>query len=480
MAQPLFCDMKASRGVLLVALALLGIAAVRDVARLGGSLPWHQMFDFPDFYCAGAVLDYGADPYRYEPLHRCEHAVSGDALASGFFWSNPNIAIPAPQPPYDFPPFMALARLSFVDARAVDAVAIAVSVALCVAALAALGVPLEVALAALALSTVYVELSAGQIVPFALLALALCGLALARRQDALAGVLAALTAIEPIVGVPVIAATLLFVPRARATVLASAFVLAVLSAVIVGPRVLFEYFTAVLPAHANSELYFPFQYSLTYVLGFLGLAPSVARLAGAISYLVLLVVGLRLAPAASTALRRRELLVFLPALCAVIGGPFLHQEELCFAIPALAILAIDTQGKTRAVAAVALCALSIPWILIWGAKQLFLASLFVCAVILLRLRVDLRIGFATLVVIAAIIYAFWLAPLRISPAPPLRTYAANELAQNSWRDYTESLKTPDVLWLAIKFPTWGALLAALAIAAGCARRSPSPSESSPG
>ena len=470
MAQPLFCDMKASRGVLLVALALLGIAAVRDVARLGGSLPWHQMFDFPDFYCAGAVLDYGADPYRYEPLHRCEHAVSGDALASGFFWSNPNIAIPAPQPPYDFPPFMALAPLFCTANAGMPGVA----------ALAALGVPLEVALAALALSTVYVELSAGQIVPFALLALALCGLALARRQDALAGVLAALTAIEPIVGVPVIAATLLFVPRARATVLASAFVLAVLSAVIVGPRVLFEYFTAVLPAHANSELYFPFQYSLTYVLGFLGLAPSVARLAGAISYLVLLVVGLRLAPAASTALRRRELLVFLPALCAVIGGPFLHQEELCFAIPALAILAIDTQGKTRAVAAVALCALSIPWILIWGAKQLFLASLFVCAVILLRLRVDLRIGFATLVVIAAIIYAFWLAPLRISPAPPLRTYAANELAQNSWRDYTESLKTPDVLWLAIKFPTWGALLAALAIAAGCARRSPSPSESSPG
>ena len=71
--------MKASRAVLLVALALLAIAALRDLARLGDALPWRQLYDFADFYCAGATLDRGEDPYRYEPLHRCEHSVNETA-----------------------------------------------------------------------------------------------------------------------------------------------------------------------------------------------------------------------------------------------------------------------------------------------------------------------------------------------------------------------------------------------------------------
>jgi len=51
--------MKASRGVLIVALALLAIAALRDFVRLGDALPWRQLYDFADFYCAGAALDGG-------------------------------------------------------------------------------------------------------------------------------------------------------------------------------------------------------------------------------------------------------------------------------------------------------------------------------------------------------------------------------------------------------------------------------------
>ena len=63
--------------LLLVALGLLAIAALRDFARLGDALPWNELYDFADFYCAGSAIDRGADPYRYEPLHRCEHAVNG-------------------------------------------------------------------------------------------------------------------------------------------------------------------------------------------------------------------------------------------------------------------------------------------------------------------------------------------------------------------------------------------------------------------
>ena len=465
-----------------VVLLVLAVAALRDLSRMGEASAWRTMDDFPDFYCAGWVLNRGASPYTYEPLHSCEHRVNvGETFRGRLFASNPGIAVPAPQPPFDFLPFMGLARLPFTDARTIDGVAILVSVALCVATLAGLGLPWELSAAALALSTGYAELNTGQIAQFALLALVLCGLALARKHDVIAGILAAFTAIEPTAGVPVIAAALLFVPRARAAVIVTVLVLALCSIALVGVRGFAGYFTAVLPAHAGSELHFPFQYSLTYAAASLGAAPAAARLAGAMSYLVMVVVGLILATRTSAALRRRELLVFLPALCAVIGGAFLHQEELCFALPTLLVLAIATQGRMRIAAAFALCVLSIPWILVWGSKQLFLASLFVCAVILLRLRLDLRIAFGSLCVIAAAMYAFELHPphLPVPPRAALGAYAPNQLVQVEWRDYAQARSTRDPLWLAIKLPTWIALLAALGLAARCSLRSPPASESSP-
>jgi hypothetical protein len=452
----------------------LGIGALGDLSRLGDAFPWRTMDEFADFYCAGWALDQRENPYRYEPLHACEHRVNvGHGFRARLFASNPRVAVPAPQPAYDFVPYAALARLPVPAARIVDAVAIVTAVVLCAVALAALGVPLGLSLAALALSTGYVELNTAQIVPFALLALVLGGLALARGRDALAGVLLTLTAIEPSAGLPVIAATLLFVRGARVAVALTALVLALIAAAAVGPAGVLEHLTKVLPAHAGSELHFPFQYSLTSALVFLGLHPSLARIAGALSYVALVIFGLFLAPRSSAALQRRELLVFLPALSAVVAGPFLHQEELCFALPALLILAVGTRGRVRDVAALALCVLAVPWLLVWGAKQLFLASIFVCAAILLELGIDLPVAFGFLCLIAATIYLFQLHPphLPVPTASTWHAYLPNDLVQKEWRDYTEARSTHDALWLAIKLPTWAALIAALAIAARCGLQS---------
>lgn len=461
-----------SRRNLVVAIVMtaLGIAALRDLSRLGDALPWRTMDEFADFYCAGWAVDQRENPYRYEPLHACEHRVNvGSSFRARLFASNPRVAVPAPQPPYDLVPFAALARLPVTPARIVDGVAILLAVLVCAVALTALGVRLGLSLAALALSVAYVELNTAQIVPFALLALVLGALALARGRYALAGVLVTLTAIEPLAGLPVIAATLLFVRGARVAVVATALLLAVISTAAVGPSGVFDYFANVLPAHAASELHFPFQYSLTSALVYLGLHPSAARILGALSYLVLVVFGLVLAPRVSAALQRPELLVFLPALSAVVAGPFLHQEELCFALPALLILAIATHGPARTLAALALCVLAIPWLLVWGAKQLFLASIFVCAAILLELEIDLPVGFGFLCLIAATIYLFQLHPphLPVPTASAWHPYLPNDLVQNEWRDYTEARSTRDPLWLAIKLPTWAALIGALAIAARC-------------
>ena len=252
-------------------MAALAVAALRDLSRLGAAAPWRTMDDFPDFYCAGWALDRRANPYTYEPLHACERRVNiGDTFRGHLFARNPRVAFPAPLPAYDFFPFMALARLPLADARAIDAAAIVASIALTALTLAGLGVPLDLSVAALLLSTGFVELNTGQVVPFALLALVLCGLAVARGNDRLAGILAVVTSIEPIVGVPVIAATLCFLPRARWSVVLTGGIFALLALRAVGAPVLLEYALRVVPAQAASEIHFPFQYSLTYALAYFG------------------------------------------------------------------------------------------------------------------------------------------------------------------------------------------------------------------
>lgn len=469
------------RTLVLVLMVALGAAALRDASRLGGGLPWRNMDDFPDFYCAGWALDGGESPYTYEPLHACEHRVNaGETYRGQLFARNPGVAVPAPQPPFDFLPFMALARLPFGVARAVDGVAILLAVAICVVALAALGVPWELGAAAFLLSTAYTELNTGQIVPFSLMALVLGGLAFARRRDAAGGLLVAMSVIEPTAGLPAVAAALLFVPRARVAAIATLVLLATSSIAVVGPAGFVGYVMRVLPAHGASELHFPFQYSVTYVAAYFGAAPATAQLAGGISYLIVAGIGLALARPTSAALERRELILFVPALCAVIGGAFLHQEELCFALPALLVFVTAMRGRSQAAAAVALCVLAIPWIAVWGAKQLFLASLFVGAAILLIARIDWRVAAGTLCAVAALLYALELRPPHL-PVPSLpASYAPGALVQTEWRDYTEGRSTRDSLWFLVKLPTWAALLAALVVAARYARRSPPASESSRG
>ncbi len=461
------------RFVLVLILFALGIAAVRDFSRLGAGLPWRTMDEFADFYCAGLAFDRGASPYTYEPLHACEHQFNtGQSNRGKLFAANPGVAVPAPQPPYDFAPFMALARANFSFARAIDATAIVLAVALSAIALTAIGIPLALSVAVFVLSTGYVELNTAQIVPFALLALVLCGLALERGRDRLAGVLAALTAIEPIVGLPVVVAIFLFAPRARWTLAAALAGLLALAFAIAGPKGFLEYLASVLPAHSQSELLFPFQYSLTSALATLGVTAMAARVAGVASYVLLLAGALVIAPRTSAQLQRRALIVFVPALCCVVGGTFLHQEELCFAIPAVTLLAWQTTGRQRTIATVALCLLAVPWIAVWGAKQLFLACLLVVATILAQMRLELRASLITLCAIAAAIYCFELEPPKLpAPAGMPAVYAASQLVSLEWRDYTALRSTHDPLWFAIKLPTWGALLASLAIAASISRRS---------
>lgn len=458
--------------VAVLLLAALGFG-LRDFFKLGTGLPWRTMDDFPDFYCGGWVLDRHADPYRYEPLRTCEHHFQAPGTyRSTLFASDPAIAIPAPQPPYDFLAFIGISRLPFDAARIVDAIGIVTAVAFCAIGLWMLGAPPLLAVAVFALSAGFVELNTGQIVPFGLAAIVWCGVALARGRDQIAGLLAAASLIEPTAGLLVLVATACFVPRARPVLCAGVIALAALSFALFGANGIGEYVARVLPAHGMSELRFPFQYSWTYAATWLGAPPGVARIVGTLSYLVAAIVTIVIAPRAADAMRRRELVVFLPALGAVVAGPFLHQEELCFAIPALTVLAARATPP-RWIFAAALCVLAIPWIALWGARPLFILAILGCIVIVTSIGLRMRPAILIVTAIAVALYALQLHPPHLPmPLPLGRTYPPTALVQTEWRDYAALRASSDPLWFFVKLPVWVALIAVIGLVARRVRPAP--------
>ncbi|MBV9233140.1 MAG: hypothetical protein JO030_03790, partial [Candidatus Eremiobacteraeota bacterium] len=328
---------------------------------------------------------------------------------------------------------------------------------------ALLDVPLDIAAAALILSAGFVLLAAGQVVPFALAALAGCGAALRRRSDAIAGVLSAVTLVEPHLGLPVWLAMLFWRPRSRAAALATAAALALAGVALVGAQTFVEYVASVLPAQASAEHAYVYQYGLTYGLASLGAPASAALLAGEVSYAVLCAIGvLRSAPVAA-ALNRPEMLAFVPAACSVIAGPYVHMVDLALAVPAALVLATALDGRARTAAALALLLLAVPWIPAWITKKLFLATVLIVIVLLWRLRVDGRIAAACGAAVAAGLYLLELSP----PSPLVSTtpgsFSVADLAQSAWSAYVAQLQPGTALWLVVKFPTWIALATLLCL-----------------
>ncbi len=450
---------------LLLGLTILLLAAfsLRDLARLGGAAPWQRTFDLVDFYCAGEALDEGRDPYRYEPLRTCEHR-NADGLS---IYDSTALAVPAPLPPYDLTPYRALATLPFRYARTIDVAATLAILCASVIALGAAGIAFEVALLALVLPIGYVELASGEIAPFAFLALTICGAALVKRRDGVAGIFGALVAIEPHVALPVCVALLLFAPRTRVALIVTLAALSVVALLTAGFDGIREYAAAVLPAHALAEAVNPQQYSVTWVAWFFGATRSQAVLLGTVAYVLVALAGVYAAALhRSNAGTDRSLLAFAPAACAIAGGAFVHAEELFFAIPAALVLATQRTGTTRAVAAAALCALSVPWLAVWSVKRLFAATMLVCVLLLWRLRIGLGAALATILPIAALIYAFERRPPELHITLPASAhYPPDAIVQREWADVMNVLQTHDPLWLAIKIPVWFALATVIALAA---------------
>lgn len=442
--------------------AMLAIAALLAAVLLVASgvrvIPSPE--DLRAFYCAGAAVDAGRNPYLAEPLRTCEVRATRAAGLAPYA----ELAIPAPLPAYDFAPFALLARIDFTRASTLFfLLQIAAFVASASLLTATTRRSPSLVFASLALSVGTLSAQSGQLFPFVLLGLCASARALQRAAYVPAAVFLGCTAIEPHLALPSLVALFGFVPQARATLVASAAVLAAVSVALVGFSADVAYVRDVLPAHALSELASTRQYSLATILAHAGIPAARALALANAQYALTCTAGIAIGRRCASRFAAPELLVLIPAAFAAFGGPFVHVTQVAIAIPA-ALALVNRQPRHHAVFAGAVLLLAIPWsdvaadpaplgILLaalvagtishalWRPHSAAIAAIAACAGLL-------EFGERT----ATLHYA---PPSGAPDAAIARVASGNRLAEDTWGAFEKATVTNDTPGtLAVRLPTW--------------------------
>jgi hypothetical protein len=449
-----FTPLSGRSGAIALALVLFGILCF-GIAR-PDVRPTGLMRDFNAFYCAGRAIGHGADPYRSEPLGRCEREPKAPPLLTTIR----GLTMPAPLPPYALLPFILLAALPFTAAALVWACCIVASVALAVFSLRrATGVPLVPLVAALALTDGYASLCLGQVAPIAVAAIAVAAMFLRERRDEAAAFAAVVAMIEPHVGLPACIALFVWRRRTRLVLIGAAAGCALLSLAFVGIPTSIEYVRDVLPAHALSEVSNNKQLSLTYALHRLGVSDAIAVKAGECWYVAMLACGVTLARRVAKGTSDNAALAVIPPALALVGGPFVHIVQLAAVLPAAFVVYGHSSGNARRVAGFAIVMLAIPWIQFMTLGTLFVALAPLVAAVLaatLLNRRPLTIGATALL---ALLFAEQLTYAVTGglkdPTPALLAhYNPRALAETSWTLYVRLTASTNVRAFDLaRFPT---------------------------
>ena len=350
---------KARAFVVVVLLFVLTVVASR-LWQFGVASPFTDPLDFRAFYCAGAAVDQGRNPYRVEPDRSCQWKV----LAAAGLPSRDPLVLPAPFPPYAIAAFAALALLPYRLATALwfslNLVALFASIAL-VNRLC--GVRPWIVGLSLFFSAGLVCLSLGQPVPLVLAAVLFATLCARRGNGLGAAIGATIAALEPHLALPVWLALGFFVPRARKPLVAAAAVLGAMT-LLPGPALNMEYVRTVIPQHARAELLnFEGQYGLSSLLVALHVPADSALRSGSACYAFMLAFGLSLGVALQRRTADSAFVVAAPLAAVVLGGPFLHIQQTVVAIPLGFMLAGRVQRYSLALGAIVLAIflLAVPW-----------------------------------------------------------------------------------------------------------------------
>ncbi len=432
--------------------------------------PKSLFINFDAFYCGGAALDHGADPYRAEPLGSCERAPKPLGLYANPW---PSLALPAPLPPYALALFGLLARLPYGPAAAIWALAGLTALGLAAVGLTRLtGLSPGVSVAAVALSVGYAAFPVGQVMPVVFAAVVLSAQAMARGDDRRAALLAPLAMLEPHVGLPCCLGLFMWRPRTRPILLAAAGACLAIGIAAAGPALSFEYLAAVLPAHALAEAGNVAQLSTTYVAQRFGASPQAAVYAGELWYAAMVALGVWLGPKLARRTNRPAFIGLIPPAFAVIGGPFIHVVQVAVALPA-ALLLWQAAPARRRVLGIAIILLAIPWVRFETLGALFpVLAAIVIAVLVVELvaksPISLAVGCIGGIGFIVLLWSWQLHNPFIDPTPALDAHnAPAAFADAGWAIYIRAASFGNAaLYELAKLPTWlgVALFAQCAIA----------------
>jgi hypothetical protein len=447
--------------IVLAALTALGVHS-GVVARSG-----FLMGDFRAFYCAARVASHGGDPYHTEPLSTCETAIG----PKEFFAKNPGVTIPAPLPGYAIAAVMPLALLPFWVAAALWGTLLLLACVGGIVALARLAdMEWGVGLGMFALTLGMLSLPFGEVVPLAVAAICLSAYSAWQGRLRAAALFAAAAMIEPHLGLPACIALAAWRLATRLPLLLAFAALAVISLATLGVATNIEYFTAVLPAHALSEVTRDTQYSLSTALAAMGVPAAAALRAASLWYVAMLGAGAIVAGLLAQRTRNDAFVVAIPPAFAVFGGTFIHVTQIAAALPAAALLAAYAPRERRSLAVVALLVLAVPWG--WfDSPALLVAPLFPIAYLAWRYWPGNLVA-TLLAAIAGAVLLFGVESLHAVGAAQIVAHAAGpaidpRLPEASWSAFTQNSSTGSFGAWAVRIPTWAglALLLVLAVVA---------------
>lgn len=412
--------------------------------------------DYRAFYCGGAALLHGSDPYAASSLYACERAPE----PFGLFSAMRGVAVPAPLPGYALLIFVPFAALAYPASAVLWIVVLtAVSAFACVQLARVTALPPSAAIAVFAAAFGIAVLPYGELA--AICILALVGMALSLRCKAwnVAAVCAAFSMILPHVGLSAAIAAFLFKREMRLRLIVIAIVLAASDAAAGGAHTALEYFTSVLPAHALAEIGSTTQYGLTWALHGLRVPDRAAILGGEIDYAFMLVAGCALAWAAARRLRDDAYIALVPPALAVFGGSFIHYSEILAAIPACVLLLVNARGALRTLLITAVVLIAFPWGAALTQPLLLFAYAFAGAAIVwevtgLQFDAALRAGIGCALLTALVLFAASrLGPSIAAHGSGPQVHSA--LAQASWSEYvrTQRASTGPIWWI-VKAPAW--------------------------
>lgn len=334
---------------------LLGAVAVDDALRPQRSLLAGLGSNLSVLYCGGAAIAAGTDPYATPAIRQCAQRIAPE---NALRLRN---AYPSRLPGYALAIFAPLSRLPYAVARPLWLAFLLAAVFASAGYLAALTrVRVPLVLLALSLSAAYLSLTDGLLSPVVLLALSAAAFYLERQRFWIAAIALALTMVAPQIGVVACVSAAIWLPRVRLplALAVAALVSAGVSTLGLAPSV--AYVLHVIPGRAVAELVAVDQWSLSHVLHVLGLSDAAAMWLGVVSYVAMGAVGIVVARRAASALDCDALIVALPAAAVLLGGAYLHEQQLCVAFPAAFLLASRAR-RGRSVAWLALGLLVFPW-----------------------------------------------------------------------------------------------------------------------